>query len=200
VLARHFPVFPPARIPRQPYRFSGPVYGESPLPVHSFVPLTDRGVYDNMGLEALIKTVGIPGLDEPLDPAEFLVVSDGGAPPNLHLRNSGLPAIGEALLLYRVDEISREQVTALRTRAIVRELIAKKRQGLFVSLRSDVNKVGADAYKKYCARVNPQGLVPGPLVEMIRAIRTSLDRFDPVESSALMYQAYMMTDAFLMVL
>jgi hypothetical protein len=64
-------------------------------------------------------------------------------------------------------------------------------------LRSDVNKVGADAYKKYCARVNPECLVPGPLVEMIRAIQTSLDRFDPVESSALMYQAYMMTDAFL---
>jgi hypothetical protein len=34
---------------------------------------------------------------------------------------------------------------------------------------------------------------------MIRTIRTSLDRFDPdpVESTALMYHAYMMTDAFL---
>jgi hypothetical protein len=32
---------------------------------------------------------------------------------------------------------------------------------------------------------------------MIRTLRTSLDRFDSVESSALMYNAYMMTDAFL---
>jgi hypothetical protein len=32
---------------------------------------------------------------------------------------------------------------------------------------------------------------------MIRAIRTSLDRFDSPESSALMYEAYRMTDAFL---
>jgi hypothetical protein len=118
-------------------------------------------------------------------------------PQNLRLRSSGLPAIGEALLLYRVDEIAREQVTALRTRAIVGDLIARKRQGLFVSLRSDVAKIGADAYKRYCTRLSPEYLVPGVLVEMIRSIRTSLDRFDSIESSALMYHAYMMTDAFL---
>jgi NTE family protein len=191
------PVFPPVRIPRRHYRFSGPVYGEDPLPEYPFVPLTDGGVYDNMGLEALIKTIGIPGLDETLEPAEFLVVSDGGAPPSLRLRSSGLPAIGEALLLYRVDEIAREQVTALRTRSIVGELLAKKRQGLFVSLRSDVAKIGVDAYKRYCTRVRQERLVPASLVAMIQTIRTSLDRFDSAESSALMYHAYMMTDAFL---
>lgn len=32
-------------------------------------------------------------------PAEFLIVSDGGAPSNFHLRSSGVPAIGETLLL-----------------------------------------------------------------------------------------------------
>jgi NTE family protein len=74
------PVFPPVRIPRRHYQFPGPVYGESPLPEYPFVPLTDGGVYDNMGLEALIKRISIPGLDEALDPAEFLVVSDGDAP------------------------------------------------------------------------------------------------------------------------
>jgi hypothetical protein len=47
------------------------VYGESQLPDYPFVPLTDCGVYDNMGLEALIKRIGVPGLDEALDPAEF---------------------------------------------------------------------------------------------------------------------------------
>lgn len=38
---------------------------------------------------------------------------------------------------------------------------------------------------KYCTGVNPECLVPASLVEMIRAIRTSLDRFDSVESSTL---------------
>jgi hypothetical protein len=57
------PVFLPVRIPRRHYQFPGPVYGESPLPEYPFVPLTDGGVYDNMGLEALIKRISIPGLD-----------------------------------------------------------------------------------------------------------------------------------------
>jgi hypothetical protein len=103
----------------------------------------------------LIKRIGIPGLDEALDPAEFLVVSDGGAPPNLHLRSSGVPGIDEAFLLYRVDEIAREQVSALRTRSIVEELIAKERQGLFVSLRTDGAKIGADAYQEVLHTCKP---------------------------------------------
>src|SRR6185437_4667433 len=191
------PVFPPARIRKDWYSFSGPVYGEESLLSYPLIPLTDGGVYDNMGLEAVIKTTKIPGYEEPIEPAEFLVVSDGGAPTNLRLRSSGLPAVGEALLLYRVDEIAREQVTALRTRAIVGDLIARKRQGLFVSLRSDVSRIGNEAYKKYCARVDTLNQVPTALVEMIRSIRTSLDRFEPIESLALIYHAYLMTDAFL---
>jgi NTE family protein len=75
------PVFPTVRILRRHYQFPGPVYGESPLPEYPFVPLTDGGVYDNMGLEALINRISIPGLNEALDPAEFLVVSDGGWSP-----------------------------------------------------------------------------------------------------------------------
>lgn len=123
------PVFPPVRIPRRHYRFPRPVYGESPLPAYPFVPLTDGEVYNNMPVKALIKRIGIPGLDKAPYPAEFLVVSDGGAHPNLRLHSSGLSAISEALLLYRVDEIARDQVTALRTRSIVIELIQRNDRG-----------------------------------------------------------------------
>lgn len=191
------PVFPPVRIDRRQYSFSGPIYDEQPLPVYPFIPLTDGGVYDNMGVEALIKATRVPGQPEAIEPATVFVVSDGGASPNLHLRESGIPAVSETFLLYRVDEIAREQVTALRARAIVGELIQKKRQGLFVSLRSDVNRIGPDLYKAYCTRVDPVYLLPGPLVELVRTVRTSLDRFDRIELTALMYHAYMMTDAFL---
>lgn len=110
------PVFPPARISKAEYHFSTPIYAEGLLAPYPIAALTDGGVYDNMGLEALIKPTRIPGYEDDLEPADFLVVSDGGAPPNLHLRSSGVPAISEALLLYRVDEIAREQVAALRTR------------------------------------------------------------------------------------
>jgi hypothetical protein len=150
-----------------------------------------------MGVEALIKSTRVPGQTEPIEPASFFVVSDGGAPANLRLRESGIPAVSEGFLLYRVDQIAREQVTALRSRAIVGELMQKKRQGLFVSLRSDVSRIGPQLYKTYCTRVDPIYLLPPLLVELVRTIRTSLDRFDPIESMALMYHAYMMTDAFL---
>lgn len=191
------PVFPPARISRDQYDFSSPIYAEGFSASYPIVALTDGGVYDNMGLEALIKPTRIPGYCDDLLPAEFLIVSDGGAPPNLHLRSSGIPAIGETLLLYRVDEIAREQVSALRTRAIVDDFLQRKRQGLFVSLRSEVSRIGSDAYRGYCARVDPSSQIPAALIGMLRSIRTSLDRFDEVESLALMYHAYMMTDAFL---
>jgi hypothetical protein len=77
------------------------------------------------------------------------------------------------------------------------DLIARERQGLFVSLRSDVSRIGDEAYKEYCARVDAAFQVPTALLEMIRSIRTSLDRFNGIESVALMYHAYLMTDAFL---
>lgn len=191
------PVFPPVRLRTQTYSFSGPIYKEKSLPLYPFVPLTDGGVYDNMGLEVLIKSARVPGIAGDVEPSDFLVVSDGGAPPNLHLRSSGLPAIGEALLMYRVNEISREQVSALRIRGIVGDLVSKKRQGLFVSLRSDVSRIGEVKYRHYRARVDEAYLVPPAIVEMIRSIRTNLDRFSDVESTALIYHAYMMTDAFL---
>lgn len=99
--------------------------------------------------------------------------------------------------MYRVDEIAREQVTALRTRAIVGDFLNGTRHGLFVSLRSDVNRIGRDAHDRYCSRVERICQLPAALVEMIRSIRTSLDRFQEGESVALMYHAYLMTDAFL---
>jgi hypothetical protein len=60
--------------------------------------------------------------------------------------------------------------------------------------RSAENRTGC---RGYCDRIDPLCQVPPALIEMIRSIRTSLDRFHEVESEALMYNAYLMTDAFL---
>ena len=191
------PVFPPARIQREHYSFSGPIYGEKEMPHFPLIPLTDGGVYDNNGLEVLIKRVSVPGLEEELEVADFLIVSDGGAVASNRFNSSGTPVIADAILLYRVDEIAREQVTALRSRSLVADFISQKRQGLFVTLKSEVSRMGEDPLRNYCEHVPLQYLIPSGLLDLIRSIRTNLDRFSDIEATALMYHAYIMTDAFL---
>lgn len=191
------PVFPPVRIERKNYDFSGSVYGETKVPDYPLIPLNDGGVYDNSGLEALIKSISLPGLDFQIEPADFLIVSDGGAPAKYRFNSAGLPGIGDALLLYRVDEIAREQVSALRTRWLLSQMVSGERSGVFVSLKSEVARIGKEPLRQYCARVQQNCLMPADLLSKIRGIRTSLDRFNPAEVMALMYHAYMMTDAFL---
>ena len=191
------PVFPPARIWRSNYAFSGPLYGESELPYFPMIPLTDGGVYDNNGLEVLIKPVLVPGLEERVETADFLVVSDGGAVPQYRFSATGLPGLGDALLLYRVDEIAREQVTALRSRSLIADFMSRKRQGLFVTLKSEVARIGEVPFANYCEHVKREYLIPADLLDLVRGIRTSLDRFNDTEATALMYHAYLMTDAFL---
>jgi NTE family protein len=191
------PVFPPARIRRRDYTFSGPLYGETELPHFPLIPLTDGGVYDNNGLEVLIKPVSVPGVEERVETADFLVVSDGGAIPQYRFNSAGLPLLSDAVLLYRVDEIAREQVTALRSRSLVSEFISRKRQGLFVSLRSEVARMGGTPFAGYCKHIGTECLIPAELLNLVRGIRTSLDRFNETETTALMYHAYLMADAFL---
>jgi NTE family protein len=190
------PVFPPLRIRRGDYSFSGPSYGETPLPDFDFIPLTDGGVYDNSGMEALFKPTLVPG-GKLLEKPEFLLVSDGGAPPRYDFRSSGLPAMTEGLLLYRADQIAREQVTAVRTRWLMEQITTGKRQGLLVSLRSALDRIGSPKSTQYCEFVSNAQRIPASLLPRIRSIRTSLDRFTNTECTALMYHAYLMTDCFL---
>jgi NTE family protein len=190
------PVFPPLRIRRRGYVFSGPAYGEAPLPDFEFIPLTDGGVYDNSGMESLFKPTLLPGRLQLEDP-EFLLVSDGGAPPRYDFTSSGLPAMTEGLLLYRADQIAREQVTAVRTRWLMEQITSGRRQGLLVSLRSALDRIGSPKIQEYSEFVAKKQQIPASLLPRIRSIRTSLDRFSSIECTALMYHAYLMTDCFL---
>jgi NTE family protein len=190
------PVFPPLRIRKDRYSFSGSIYGEPALPHFEFAALTDGGVYDNSGMEALIKPTDLPG-SQRLLPADFLIVSDGGAPATYEFTSRGVPALTEGLLLYRADAIAREQVTALRTRSFMDQIISKQRQGMLVSLRSAVNRISAADFKTYCEAVPDLHHIPADLLTHVRAIRTSLDRFSAIETNALMYHGYLMTDCFL---
>jgi len=60
------------------------VYGERPLDDYPLIPLSDGGVYDNSALEAVWKVTKLPGIAEPLQISDLLIVSDAGAPPQYH--------------------------------------------------------------------------------------------------------------------
>jgi NTE family protein len=186
------PVFPPARIRRSAFQFSGPVYSETPLPEKEFIPLTDGGVYDNLGLEVLGKNTPLPSLPNGMPPAEFLVASDAGYPAQTHFRSSGIPGLTEAFLLYRVDAMARDQVAALRRRVLVRDFQNGTLQGTLVTLGS-----GVDRAPDWRSKIDEKSLIPQDLLAQIKAIRTNFDAFSPVECEALMYHAYTMTHAFL---
>lgn len=191
------PVFPPARILKGDYSFSDPIYGEAPLKHYPLIPLTDGGVYDNAGLEAVVKPVLLPGLRDDLEIAEFLIVSDGGAPGSYTFNASGIPAISDALLLYRVDEIARAQVSALRTRSLMADFVSGRRGGILVSLSSKIQNMPVAQYSDYCQRIDRRFQIPAELLPPLKRLRTSLDRFSEIEIEALMYHAYSMTTAFL---
>jgi NTE family protein len=190
------PVFPPVRIVRGDYTFAAPIYEESPLPEYPLIPLTDGGAYDNSGLEALSKTVKVPGHDELIEPADLLVVSDGGAPANYEFDVTGIPAFSDATLLYRVDAIARQQVSALRTRSLMAEFARGNMKGIFAGLASSVRNMPSEKYRQYCEAVSANQQIPDELLLLLRRLRTSLDRFTLIEIEALMYHAYSLTDAF----
>ena len=77
------------------------------------------------------------------------------------------------------------------------QITTGKRQGLLVSLRSALDRVGTSKSKQYCEFVSNAQQIPASLLPGIRSIRTSLDRSTTTECSALMYHAYLMTDCFL---
>jgi NTE family protein len=193
------PVFPPMRIPTAEYQFTGPIHGGPSIEEHPYVALTDGGVYDNLGLEVLIKPTKLPGLPEPVAPPQFLVVSDAGAPTPRRFQRSGVPGWQSGLVLYRVDEIAREQVSALRRRELMSAFLDphSKRKGLLVMLGSDLRRLPPEARESYLTQVGRTCEVPDCLVREIQAVRTHLNRFSPTECEALMYHAYSMTDAFL---
>jgi len=192
------PVFPPTRIRRSDYHFGPPIYSEAPLPERQIIPLTDGGVYDNMGLEVLTKNTEIP-VDDVVDVSRLLVVSDAGYPAQFRFRNSGIPLLSEGLLLYRVDDIARAQVNALRTRALINEFRDHESpiKGILVSLPSSLERMPQNAFQDYSRAVPLSQQIPPNLLDRIRSIRTHLDRFSAIECEALMYHAYLLTDAFL---
>ena len=190
------PIFSPARIDAREYKFSGTMYRDDPVDVPNTIALTDGGVYENLGTEALTKQTPMPG-GQVLTPAEFLLVSDGGYPARYEFDAGWLPGLASLALLKRVNMIALEQVSALRRRRLIEMFEGRRPNGLLVGLGSNLDRIpagGADAYRRV---VGGDTCPPAEVVERVQRVRTNLNRFSWEEAEAVMYHGYVLTDAFL---
>jgi predicted acylesterase/phospholipase RssA len=138
------------------------------------VALTDGGVYDNLGLSALLE-----------EECTHLIVSDAGGT----LAVQPLPATGRISMMARIGAVLMADV---RDRQL-RELRERRRPG---------SPLGAAAFFEMAS--DPSAAVPAgprppdphPDGDSIAQLRTDLDAFNPVEIEALIYQGYQLADRF----
>jgi NTE family protein len=116
------PVFSPIIVETDPANWTdaGPIEHLDELR-HRIV-LTDGGVYDNMGLETLLRKVDI------------ILVSDAGAPFKIDLEPSETP-----LQMGRVRDILIDQTRALRKRWLIEDFDARRRQGGYWGLDTQID-------------------------------------------------------------
>jgi len=190
------PVFTPVRIQLNKYRFSAPLYGEARPDVTTQMPLSDGGVYDNLGLEVLTQAKPLPTGDT-LPPPQILIVSDAGHPARYRFTGSRVPLLGAISLLGRVRDVALEQVAALRRRTLIAAFQDPNSpaKGILVSIASSIDRLSPQDRTAYVNSVGTQNQPPQALLSMIQTIRTSLDKFSRIEAEALMYHAYTMADA-----
>jgi len=133
------------------------------------VALTDGGVYDNLGLEAIY------------DRCDTVLVSDASAP--FDIVNE---AIGDPLSqMTRVNAVMMEQTRALRRRAVVNEFTTGRRGGTFWGIGTRIGDYGL-----------PNTVANDtPLTASLELIRTRLNRFSAEEQGHLINWGYALADA-----
>lgn len=151
-----------------PERFEGG-QGGIPEDMAREIPLTDGGVYDNLGLEPVWKT------------SRLLLASDAGSP--FALRDN--PGNGLVDRLRRSHDIIASQSGGVRKRWLVGNFKKAVLIGTYWGIATD--------FEDYPCR-GPQGY-PAPLRDMIRGIRTDLDAFTPGEIGCLENHGYSLADA-----
>ena len=121
------PVLSPARMTLEPDQFtsnSGTALQRTPYT--SEVVLSDGGVYDNLGMEAVYKRY------------KTILVSDAGG----KLQPEEKPKTNWASHSYRVLDVIDNQVRSLRKRQLIASYIKKEREGSYWGIRTDINDYG----------------------------------------------------------
>jgi len=146
----------------------------------SRVLLTDGGVYDNMGLEAIWDRCGT------------VLVSDAGAP----LDAQASPHTDWTRQAIRVLDIITEQTRALRRRKLMQDLQQTHEEGR----EAPVAAVKKGTYWGIRTRIDAYGL-PDSMVRdnektgELKDIRTRLNEFKPIEQGRLINWGYALADA-----
>jgi NTE family protein len=138
--------------------------------------LTDGGVYDNMGLEAVWN-----------DGFKSVLVCDAGAP----WKNIPTPAKNWFGQLLRVFSVVGAQTGALRKRTLIENFLEKDASGnplhyggTYWGIATEINDYGlSDSMLKDNAKT-----------DVLRNVRTRLNRFSPEEQGNLINWGYALTD------
>ena len=170
-----FPIFPPLVRDFGPNAFRGGDVKALPtgLTLTGKVKLTDGGVYDNMGLEPAWKT------------HEKVLVSDGGTPFAVSFR-------ARSFLLFRLlraYQVIANQSEALRKRWLIASFLNETYRGAYWGLGTDKEEY-----------VDPPSVpslpgYTGPVLDVLRKVRTDLDRFRPGEQAVLMNHGWCLANA-----
>ena len=163
------PVLSPARLDLDPSDFEP---GNEPLHNKDYmsdVVLTDGGVYDNLGLETAWKRY------------KTIFVSDGGG----QMKPEPDPKSDWARHSLRINGLIDNQVRNLRKRQVVGSFEAKRRQGSYWSVRTNIEK-----YK-------PGARLPCPFArtQELAAVKTRLKKMDDDTQERLINWGYAVTDA-----
>jgi NTE family protein len=143
-----------------------------PLQRHPFNDkwvLSDGGVYDNLGLETVVKNY------------QTILVSDGGA----KIAPEGSPASNWAEHSKRILEVVDNQVRSLRKRHLLDSFTSKVRSGTFWGIRTNISDYG-----------NPQVLLaPHARTLQLAEIPTRLKSLSEEKQNQLMNWGYAVCDA-----
>lgn len=133
------------------------------------VMLTDGGVYDNLGLEAIF------------DRCDTVLVSDASAPFDI-VNDASSDPLGQ---MSRVNAVMMEQTRALRRRAVVAEFASGRRKGAFWGIGTLIGDYGLPATV----------VQDSALTASLELIRTRLNQFSPAEQGHLINWGYALADA-----
>lgn len=102
-------------------------------PEYKNLHLYDGGVYDNLGLEPLFDIGQQIPKNNTDEPADFLIVSDAGAP----FFRSMIPGPINPLRLKRIADVAFDQTRSLRVRSFVNFLKKNPESGIYLQIGSN---------------------------------------------------------------
>lgn len=139
--------------------------------------LGDGGIYDNMGLERLMRH------------CDEILVSDAGAPFNIN-RKFKAGRISQVARTKRALDIMGNQVRALRVRHLMRSFETEEKRGAYWGIGTRIGE-----YPLADLDLGPALVADSDVTHSIGDMRTRLNKFSPEEQGQLINWGYALADA-----